>query len=118
MRKTTIFPAMALSLLTLGTVTAALPASAATTHHAVRAAGEDTGDGSTPATVPSSSGSSGSSSGGSSTPSGGASTGGGGMADLGNHGATNAAPWLATGGVGLALLGAATAARRRRALNA
>jgi MYXO-CTERM domain-containing protein len=111
MRKTTIIPAMALSLLTLGTVTTALPASAATPHHTIRAAGED-GD-STDATVPSSG-----SSGGSATPSGGAATGGGGMADVTSGGAANVAPFLASGGVGLALLGAAAVSRRRRAFNA
>src|SRR4051794_21976321 len=106
MRKTMIVPAMALSLMTFGTVAAALPASAAPAHHAARTAGED---GDTTNTVPGSSGSSSGS--GSGTPSGGAATGAGGMANVADNGGTNVLPWLATGGVGLALVGAAAASR-------
>jgi hypothetical protein len=100
MRKSTIFPAIMLSFVTLGTVATALPATAAPSHHATaRAAGEDTD---TPDTVPG---------GGGSTPSGGAATGlGGTAADGTTHSAT---PWLLAGGAGLALLGAGAYGARR-----
>lgn len=112
MRKRTIFPVMALSALTLGTISPALPASAAMQHSLK--AGEDNNDGSgtTQPTVVSGSGSG---SGSGSTPSGGASTGGGGMASTGTS--PNVALWLTTGGVGLALVGTGLVSRRRRALN-
>jgi hypothetical protein len=102
MRKSTIFPAIMLSFVTLGTVATALPATAAPSHHAsARAAGED--DDSTPPDT---------SNGGGSTPSGGAATGFGGTATgTSDH---SALPWLVTGGAGLALLGAGAGAFRVR----
>jgi hypothetical protein len=107
MRKTTIIPAMALSLLTLGSVSAmAVPAGAATHHASIRTAGED--DDTTSPTTPEGSG-------GGSTPSGGAATGAGGMA---TGGAADVAPWLAAGGAGIALLGAGALSRRRRPVEA
>jgi len=113
MRKSTIVSAMALSLISVGSITAAaLPASAAT-HHAARAAGEDTGDGSTPPPTVGSSGGGGGGS--SSSPSGGVATGAGGMAK--SHDA-DAAPFLAAGAAGFALIGASAIARRRRTVAA
>jgi hypothetical protein len=113
MRKSTIFPVIALSALTLGTISTALPAGAAL-QHSVKA-GED-GDTTTP-TVPNNTGSGGGGGGGgSSTPSGGASTGGGGMASTATSN-PNVALWLTTGGVGLALVGTGLVARRRRDLH-
>src|SRR6478735_11241111 len=111
MRKSTIFPVIALSALTLGTISTALPAGAAL-QHSVKA-GED-GNTTTP-TVPNNTGGGGGGGGGS-TPSGGASTGGGGMASTATSN-PNVALWLTTGGVGLALVGTGLVARRRRALN-
>jgi len=115
-----IFPALALSLMTIGIgSTVAVPVAGAVTHHAAFHAGEDSGDsGSTPpATTGASSGGGGSSSSGggsSATPSGGVQTGAGGMAEAGS---TNTAPFIALGGAGAVLLGAsagATALARRR----
>jgi hypothetical protein len=113
-----IVPALALSFISLGTVsTVAMPVAHAATHHAMVHAGEDGDDDnsdSTPATVADSGGS-----GSSSTPSGGVSTGAGGMAEAGS---TDVAPWLAEGGAGAVLLGmsagATAIARRRRTVRA
>jgi hypothetical protein len=112
MRKIMIVPALALSLMSMGMIAEAVPAGA----HQVIHAGED--DDATTDTVPGSgSGGSGgsSSSGGSGAPSGGASTGAGGTAVEDAH---DAAPWLATGAAGLALIGVSAATRRRRAVKA
>ena len=103
MRKITIVPAVALSLMTLGMVAAATPASA---HPAVHVAGEDNGDTTDDTTVRSG--------GGSGTPSGGAATGAGGTAVED----TNSAPWVASGITGIALLGVGAATLRRRTVKA
>jgi hypothetical protein len=103
MRKSTIFPAIMLSFVTLGTVATALPATAAPSHHATaRVAGED--DDSTPPDTSNGGG-------GSSSPSGGAATGLGGTAADTEQSAT---PWLLAGGAGLALLGAGAVGVRRQ----
>jgi hypothetical protein len=102
MRKSTIFPAIMLSFVTLGTVATALPATAAPSHHATaRVAGED--EDSTPPDT--------SNGGGGSSPSGGAATGLGGTATDTEQ---SAMPWLVAGGAGLALLGAGAVGVRRQ----
>jgi hypothetical protein len=112
MRKITIVPAVALSLMTMGMIAQAAPASA---HHSVIVTGEEDGDATTD-TVPGAGGGSGVGSGSASgTPSGGAATGAGGTAleDTGSD-----APWLAAGAAGIALVGVSAATRRRRAAKA
>jgi hypothetical protein len=112
MRKITIVPAVALSLMTMGMIAQAAPASA---HHSVIVTGED-GDDATPDTVPGAGGGSGAGSGsGSAAPSGGAATGAGGTA---LHDTSSDAPWLAAGAAGIALVGVSAATRRRRAAKA
>jgi hypothetical protein len=111
MRKITIVPAVALSLMTMGMIAQAAPASA---HHSVIVTGED-GD-ATPDTVPAAGGGSGAGSGsGSAAPSGGAATGAGGTA---LEDTSSDAPWLAAGAAGIALVGVSAATRRRRAAQA
>jgi hypothetical protein len=99
MRKHTILPVIALSAITLGTISTALPAGASVPF------GED--DETPPVTQPVSG------TVGGATPVGGAATGGGGMAGSPTSNA-NVALWLAAGGAGLALVGTGVAARRRR----
>jgi hypothetical protein len=116
MRKITLLPAVALSLMTFGVIAEAVPASAAPS---AIVTGEDNGDQNAPpptfsGTLSSSGGVSSSSSGGgsgSATPSGGAFTGAGGTAV---DDASNVAPFLAAGGAGLGLLALSAAMRRRR----
>jgi hypothetical protein len=105
MRKMRIVPAIALSMMTLGIVAYAVPASASPTHASVRSAGEDN-DG-TDVTTPGSGG------GGGGTPSGGAATGAGGMATTESR---DVAPFVASGVAGLGLLGASVLVRRRRSV--
>jgi hypothetical protein len=109
MRKSTIFPVIALSALTLGTISTALPAGASL-QHSVRF-GEDESDGTTTPTV----GSGSSSGSGAATPSGGASTGAGGTAGSPSSN-PNVVLWFAAGAAGLALIGTGALARRRRNL--
>jgi hypothetical protein len=112
MRKSTIFPVIALSALTLGTISTALPAGASVQRSVRAGENNDDGDGTTQNTVGSGSGSGS----GSATPSGGASTGGGGMAGNQTSG-PNVVLWLVAGGAGLALIGTGAVARRRRTLD-
>ena len=101
MRKITIVPAVALSLMTLGMIAEAAPASA---HPSVMVAGED--DDTTDNTIAGS---------GSGAPSGGAATGAGGTAVEDTN---SAAPLLASGAAGIALLGVGAATLRRRTVKA
>ncbi len=112
MRRTTIFPVIALSALTLGTISTALPAGASVRHSVRAGENNDDGDGTTQPTTVADSGSGS----GSATPSGGASTGGGGMAGNSTSG-PNVVLWLVAGGAGLALIGTGAVARRRRTLD-
>jgi hypothetical protein len=107
MRKMTIVPAIALSLMTLGLVAEAVPASA---HPSVMVAGEDDDDG-TPDTVAGGGGG-----GGAGAPSGGAGTGAGGTAT--EDASTEAAPFVLAGVAGVGLLAASAALRRRRTVDA
>jgi hypothetical protein len=109
-RKATVMSTVALSFVALGAIAPALPASAAPSHHSVRAAGED--DDSSDDTVPRSAAVGG---GGAGAPVGGAATGAGGMAVDETKTAT---PWVVTGGAGLAFLGSGALLRRRRTVEA
>jgi hypothetical protein len=105
MRKRTILPVIALSAITLGTISTALPAGASVPF------GED--EDTPPVTQPVQSTAASGGGGGGATPVGGAATGGGGLAEAPTS-SPNVALWLATGGAGLALIGTGVAARRRR----
>jgi len=109
-----IVPAVALTLMSFGTIAnVAMPAAHAAPH--AYAAGEDGDDDAPPPTHNTGGGGGG----GGSAPSGGVSTGAGGMAKAGS---SDVAPFVAVAGVGAALLGASAGssalARRRRSVNA
>jgi hypothetical protein len=107
MRKSTIFPVMALSALTLGTITTTLPAGASAQQSVRFGEDDNAGDGTTQPTVVAGDGST--------TPVGGAATGGGGTAGSPTSN-PNVLLWFAAGGAGLALIGTGAVARRRRTL--
>jgi hypothetical protein len=104
MRKNKILPVIALSAITLGTISSVLPAGASVRF------GED-GDETPPVTQPVAQSGAGSSGG--ATPVGGAATGGGGTAASPTSD-PSVVLWLAAGGAGLVLIGSGVAARRRQ----
>ena len=105
MRKRTILPTVALSLMTFGMLADAAPVGASTAAIAGEDEIDEDGEDSTQATL----------GGGAGAPSGGAATGAGGTAP---GSTSNTAPLVAAGVTGIGLLGLTEAARRRRAVGA